>query len=549
MKKLAIVLTAAGLVLAGSSAFAQNPEAPRTYTPLVLPIGEAAFAGQPIDSLVMYRFSEQGEWIRVPFQIDEVDTNGFYLKERDGLADADDELVVMPFSAGVRANGTFGPANVQPLRWELELTEPNDPSAKRWFYLFKITAPHSPVDGFLSYIPDAQGAGADTVIGLSYRQGHGANGWLQDVRIKQDGIFGGDLLDQQKLRIRGRADAGPFLPKIPYEANEARSIQFDSLRIFVGPVRALRTLYVSLVPLPDLIPTLTFPTNLLLQYFPHSTSASARDAAIPDSIADLAGIELVRQSLDFNASASGMRFFSDSNPGGVLIDGMPDLVTTSLPVSPDVALLVAGGSQGLVANIIEVPTLGTSQTLYYQDDLGGTAPPDGTAETGDGVAYGDMGVLIRGEKLSGQFSFDYLAYYLPASPQPYATGEQLRREIVNPLLVTVTEQINIVPVTSGPVPAEFVLLDAYPNPFALVQGEVRLAFELAAPSDARLVVYNVLGQEVARLADGKRLAAGKHTFTWSGANEHGQLVPSGVYFYALETASGARQVKKLLLLR
>jgi hypothetical protein len=76
----------------------------------------------------------------------------------------------------------------------------------------------------------------------------------------------------------------------------------------------------------------------------------------------------------------------------------------------------------------------------------------------------------------------------------------------------------------GAVPASFVLHNSYPNPF---NPSTTIRFELPAASDVTLRVYNILGEEVAVLADGTR-EAGRHHVHFQGNS-----LPSGVYFYRL----------------
>jgi sugar lactone lactonase YvrE len=70
-----------------------------------------------------------------------------------------------------------------------------------------------------------------------------------------------------------------------------------------------------------------------------------------------------------------------------------------------------------------------------------------------------------------------------------------------------------------------VALAAAPNPFA---ASTALSFTLTEPSDVRLAVYDALGREVARLADGPRLS-GPHTVRLDGA-----ALAAGVYVARLQ---------------
>ncbi|MGA9119804.1 MAG: T9SS type A sorting domain-containing protein, partial [Bacteroidota bacterium] len=60
-------------------------------------------------------------------------------------------------------------------------------------------------------------------------------------------------------------------------------------------------------------------------------------------------------------------------------------------------------------------------------------------------------------------------------------------------------------------------------------------------SNVRLVVYDLLGREVAVLANG-RYPAGRYSFTFDGSG-----FASGVYFYRLEAGSSVQTMKMLLL--
>ncbi|MEX2117827.1 MAG: alpha-amylase family glycosyl hydrolase, partial [Bacteroidota bacterium] len=93
-------------------------------------------------------------------------------------------------------------------------------------------------------------------------------------------------------------------------------------------------------------------------------------------------------------------------------------------------------------------------------------------------------------------------------------------------------------------PAEFVLHPGYPNPFNPM---VNLSFELSVPSDISLKIYNLLGQEIAVLVEG-RMSAGRHTMHWRGIDKSGKGVSSGVYFVRMQTKETSF-IQKLLLLQ
>lgn len=94
-------------------------------------------------------------------------------------------------------------------------------------------------------------------------------------------------------------------------------------------------------------------------------------------------------------------------------------------------------------------------------------------------------------------------------------------------------------------PLDFVLHQNYPNPFNPI---TTIQYELARDVDVHLTIYNLLGQPVAQLVNVRSQPAGVHTVTWSGQDDAGRAVASGIYLYRLETGV-ARQHRKMLLLK
>ncbi len=87
-------------------------------------------------------------------------------------------------------------------------------------------------------------------------------------------------------------------------------------------------------------------------------------------------------------------------------------------------------------------------------------------------------------------------------------------------------------------PQSMALKQNYPNPF---NPETSIQFSLAQDGQTILNVYNLLGHRVAQLVDG-RLSAGEHKVTFEAKE-----LPSGIYFYRLETPNGVMTKKMTLL--
>lgn len=89
------------------------------------------------------------------------------------------------------------------------------------------------------------------------------------------------------------------------------------------------------------------------------------------------------------------------------------------------------------------------------------------------------------------------------------------------------------------IPSSFHLEQNYPNPF---NPSTTIEFALSSRSHVRLSIWNVIGQEVAMLVDGEK-SSGTHRIAWDASG-----LPSGVYFYRLETKQFI-QTKKMLLMK
>ena len=97
---------------------------------------------------------------------------------------------------------------------------------------------------------------------------------------------------------------------------------------------------------------------------------------------------------------------------------------------------------------------------------------------------------------------------------------------------------------AGALPETTALLQAYPNPARVGQGaSVTVPFRLAEASAVRIVVYDVLGREVAVLADDE-LGAGSYEVGWPEARS----LPAGSYLVRL-TAGATVQTQRLTLIR
>jgi hypothetical protein len=109
---------------------------------------------------------------------------------------------------------------------------------------------------------------------------------------------------------------------------------------------------------------------------------------------------------------------------------------------------------------------------------------------------------------------------------------------------SVTDAATAVPLAAGTLPGHPVLGTNYPNPF---NPGTRFTYELRAPTDVTLEVFNVLGRRVS-LITRKRMPSGVHEASWNGLDERHMPAPSGVYILRLRT-DGYSATRKMVLQR
>ena len=84
----------------------------------------------------------------------------------------------------------------------------------------------------------------------------------------------------------------------------------------------------------------------------------------------------------------------------------------------------------------------------------------------------------------------------------------------------------------------------YPNPFT---SSTRIKYSLPIKSKVSIKVYNIVGQEIAVLFNGIK-ESGNYELEWRGVDNKGALLPKGIYFLMIETAS-AKAREKIIIIR
>ena len=94
-------------------------------------------------------------------------------------------------------------------------------------------------------------------------------------------------------------------------------------------------------------------------------------------------------------------------------------------------------------------------------------------------------------------------------------------------------------IVQNTLPNQFVLYDAYPNPF---NPQTRIDFELPERCDVFINIYNLQGQCVETIAE-QSFDAGIHSVVWTAVDQ-----PSGLYFIHLQ-AGAFKAVRNVVLLK
>ena len=98
-------------------------------------------------------------------------------------------------------------------------------------------------------------------------------------------------------------------------------------------------------------------------------------------------------------------------------------------------------------------------------------------------------------------------------------------------------------VDGGPsAPRALTLLPNTPNPYP---DHTTLRFGMAREGMVKLEVFNVAGRRVASVESGP-FAAGWHELAFNGRDEAGRLLPSGMYFYRLDTGGETRSSRMVI---
>jgi hypothetical protein len=85
----------------------------------------------------------------------------------------------------------------------------------------------------------------------------------------------------------------------------------------------------------------------------------------------------------------------------------------------------------------------------------------------------------------------------------------------------------------------------YPNPF---NKTTTINYSILHADNVKLIIYDMLGREIKTLVD-EYQTAGAESVEWDGTDREGKRVPSGTYFYQIQSGDGNASSKKMIFLK
>jgi len=118
--------------------------------------------------------------------------------------------------------------------------------------------------------------------------------------------------------------------------------------------------------------------------------------------------------------------------------------------------------------------------------------------------------------------------------------EELEKRRIDDMFILVKdEKLETDNQQSSVIPKEYRLYQNYPNPF---NPSTTISFSIPENGIVKLIVYDILGKEIRTLINDYK-QSGNYNITFNGSN-----LPSGVYFYRLETGNYF-EIKKMVLIK
>lgn len=241
-------------------------------------------------------------------------------------------------------------------------------------------------------------------------------------------------------------------------------------------------------------------------------------------------IDIMTTSLDSNYSVinDDLAYFTTAGP--LVFGGFTDMTETTIAPGGEIWFTLS------IMNLGQEITAGFVEAQLYSPDSSFTAENMGY------VTFGNIGAGETADVVSGVFRV--------------TTSEMHEGEMSVPLALDISSDgvlywqdafelnVNVVRIQEElKQPQDYALMPNYPNPF---NPSTTIRYALPEASEVTLTVYTMNGSEVNTLVNGYQ-SAGYYDLLWSGTDDTGTLVSTGVYLCRLEAGGHSETIKMVYL--
>lgn len=359
-----------------------------------------------------------GEWVRIPAQLDEVSAAGAFVATEDGKLDAND-VVAFPADdyAGAQRPADSWPEALEAAYPEVEVkvTDPLDADLAAYFYVFRsVAGPTASLAPLVTY-----DAAKQEVHARSYTLGYANPDTDQYIGLKRLSMYKGttNLLDRLKIRAKlnymgmeNQIDEENIVPLLRLLGGGS-GMSLGVKPVKVGPVRIILDATGTATADPDRATLLSGLGNLT--GIPGGGSLPVSD---------------VRISLDFSAEAVPAKYWDANMAKTVPVDGEED----NVPASPIPAWREIEFTEGRAVLVADRPVVTSTAKVYYKDNA--NTDVGGSTDTGDKKSYGDNGVMASTLEELNSAGFPGEMVVLPVGRS--VTAAQIAENMAKPLVVT-----------------------------------------------------------------------------------------------------------------
>ena len=188
--------------------------------------------------------------------------------------------------------------------------------------------------------------------------------------------------------------------------------------------------------------------------------------------------------------------------------------------------LYHAGDTGNITEMAELADSNITYALLPVDGVFNMSPEDATEAAN--IIQADYSIPMHTEPSPDDYNESIVARFTPANKLLVRNGETIA------LVSSSTDVENKTEVPSG-----FKLYQSYPNPF---NPSTTIKFSIPVSSFVTLKIFDMNGREITTILS-EQIPAGNYSKKWNALD-----MPSGVYFYRLQSGSFT-DTKKLMLLR